>query len=243
MAAEAARLAEEQRAAELAQAEAARKQLEQEAADAAEQALLQARAAEAKRVADAAIAARAAADALQAEAANQSQVAEQQSIADARAAETERLANSARAARARARELARAERLQLAEAAQARSAAEIEQARQRYQVTDEDFNSVYQRFLVLERAIEGADIAQVIAVTQPSGTKVQQLLQLFENNVSIDARLSNVATRNAEATIVGTLKIQRLIRADGRVVDPPSNLATIAISSRYTGDGWSQISW
>ena len=110
-------------------------------------------------------------------------------------------------------------------------------------ITDDDLQQVYRRFSNLESAIEERDITRVISLTKPSGARVQQFLQIFENSQSLNAQIVNVSTRSNNATISGTLKILNITRTDGSVVQPPSSVSSIALTSSRTGGQWSVIEW
>ncbi|MFK7995295.1 MAG: hypothetical protein AB8B87_14215 [Granulosicoccus sp.] len=110
-------------------------------------------------------------------------------------------------------------------------------------ITDADLQLVYGQFTRLESAIENRDINAVIGLTERSGLRIQQVMQMFENNVSIQARLRNVSTLDSSGEIQGTLQITRLERADGSVTGPPLDLASVRLSSVRNGDSWSSIRW
>ena len=110
-------------------------------------------------------------------------------------------------------------------------------------ITDADLQQVYGQFAQLQNAIESRDINTVISLTQRSGARIQQVMQMFANNVAITARLRNVSTLDSAGEIQGTLQITRLERADGAVTGPPRNLSSVRLSSVRDGDGWSAISW
>ncbi len=110
-------------------------------------------------------------------------------------------------------------------------------------VSDADLQLVYQRFVNLQQAISQRDINAVVSLTQRSGVRVQQFMQMFENSTAIDARIKNVSTSNATGEIKGTLQINRVQRANGTYVKPPASLSSIALSSKRDEDGWSAISW
>ena len=165
--------------------------------------------------------------------------AEQQATAD-------RLAERARLSRERAKAAEFARTQAAAEAARqnnAQAQLQITPKPLNRSISDDDFDFVAGKFFALKTAIENKDIGSVIAVTQRSGRRVQQMLQLFENNVSVKARISNVASRNAEGVIVGRLQIQKLEKQSGVVVDAPANLSSITLTSKYGSDGWSAIAW
>jgi len=110
-------------------------------------------------------------------------------------------------------------------------------------ISDADLQQVYGRFAQLESAIENRDINAVIQLTQRSGVRIQQVMQMFENNTSIQAQLRNVSTLDANGEIQGTLQITRLTRVDGSVTGPPLNLGSVRLSSIKEDDGWSSIRW
>jgi len=110
-------------------------------------------------------------------------------------------------------------------------------------ISDDDLQLVYRRFANLQKAVRDRDINAVISLTQRSGIRVQQLMQMFENSVDIDARIRNVSTSNASGEIKGTLEIKKIKRADGSVSEPPASLAKIRLSSQREPAGWSAIRW
>ncbi len=110
-------------------------------------------------------------------------------------------------------------------------------------IGDDELQTVYRRFIDLQQAVSNRDINAVVGLTQRSGARVQQLMQIFENSTQIDARIRSVSTSNATGQIKGTLQINRIKRADGTFVEPPSALSSIPLSSQREGDGWSAISW
>ena len=110
-------------------------------------------------------------------------------------------------------------------------------------ISDADLQQVYQQFSELKDAIENRDIDTVLQLTRRSGVRIQQVLQMFENNVAVSARLSNVSTLESTGEIQGVLQITRLERADGSVTGPPLNLGSVPLSAVREGNGWSPIRW
>jgi hypothetical protein len=110
-------------------------------------------------------------------------------------------------------------------------------------ISDEDVRTVSQRFSLLERAIESRNITDLISLTEPSGLRIQQFLQMFENSESISARITGLSTRNVSGSITGTLRIDRVTRADGVVLPAPRELASITLTSQWRDGGWSVIDW
>ena len=110
-------------------------------------------------------------------------------------------------------------------------------------ISDAELQRVYGSFNQLVSAIESRDISSMIDLTELSGLRVQQFLQLFENNVGIEASLRNVSTLDASGEIQGILQVTRLVRADGSVTGPPFNLSSVHLSSVREGNGWSAIRW
>ena len=144
------------------------------------------------------------------------------------------------------RELAeqrRAERLAAEESRRAEAAAEAAVTAPFTGITDTDLQLVYERFANLVRAIENRDIAAVMSLTENSGARVQQLLQVFENSESLDARITNVSARSADRAITGTLRIETIRRADGSRVPPPPALQAVALTSTRDDGVWSAFDW
>ena len=171
-------------------------------------------------------------------------VAEEQKLADQAEANEKSAAQAQAAVDAQAAAQTQAEAQAAAEVKKQQAREELLLARVEPQpITDSDLQQVYKRFINLEAAIKSKDIETIIGLTQPSGARVQQFLQIFENSDAIDARIANVATRNADAAIIGKLKINSLVRLDGTVVNVPDNLKTITLTSIRGPQGWSLIDW
>ena len=118
----------------------------------------------------------------------------------------------------------------------------VQQAPQQ-SISDADLQSVYGQFIQLKDAIEARDIDAVLRLTVPSGIRIQQVMQMFENNVSISARLRNVSTLDAAGEIQGVLQITRLERLDGSVTGPSLDLGSVRLSAVRDSNGWSSIRW
>lgn len=160
--------------------------------------------------------------------------------ADARArvaAQEQAEADAQRSAQARLAEIDNerriAERARIAEdkARADEVARQLRQQQQSAEITDLEFNAVSARFFELKKAIEREDIESVIALTQPSQSRVQDMLQLFANNASLKVRLGNVTSRNVDGGIVeGELMIEKMNRP-------------LKVSSQRTANSWSLIKW
>ena len=110
-------------------------------------------------------------------------------------------------------------------------------------ITDQDLRQVYERFTQLEQAIETRNIDGVLRLTRRSGLRIQQVMQMFENNVAITASLGDVSTLDSAGEIRGTLRITRLERADGSITGPPLNFSSVRLTSAREDGGWSTIRW
>ncbi|MDB4222224.1 hypothetical protein N9850_00510 [Granulosicoccus sp.] len=110
-------------------------------------------------------------------------------------------------------------------------------------ISDDELQTVYIRFTELQSAISNRDISKVVDLTERSGLRVQQFMQVFENSVGIDVRIRNVSTSNATGEIKGTLQIKSIKRADGTLAAPPADLESIRVTTKRVGDDWSVIRW
>ncbi len=110
-------------------------------------------------------------------------------------------------------------------------------------ISDDDLQTVYRRFTDLQNAISDRDISTVVKLTERSGLRVQQFMQIFENSVGIDVRIRNVSTSNATGEINGTLQIRSIKRSDGTLAAPPADLESITVKTKREGDDWSVIRW
>ena len=170
--------------------------------------------------------------------------AEQANIQVERLADAERKAEAARLADAeRKAEAARLAKLAAAAVQQTVSVDTPATSSKQQIVSDADLNTVYKQFSELKNAIESMDINEVIALTRQSGARIQQFQQIFQNNRAVNAQITNVATNNAEGKIIGQLKISNLVRPDGAVIMPPTNLSSITLISVRGQNGWSAIAW
>jgi len=270
-AAEAERVAETERAAQaerLAEADRAAQEAERiaevERAEEAERIAEAQRAAEAARSAEAERVADAERQAASSQAEDDAAALSRQRAIDARAATDRRIAENRAAAqrqaladqaaqdRSAAQERVSRERAAAERAAAARAEAAAEQlARVDLEepvarpstIDDADVQTVYRRFSALESAIEAGDINGVTRLTQPSGRRIQQFLQLFENSRSIDARITGIATSRLSGSITGTLRIRSVMRSDGTRIEPGADLASIKLTSRRADADWSKIEW
>lgn len=252
--AEAERLAQQQAAREASARQAQEQTAREEAARLAEEQAArveqvrlaeQAARAEAERLEQA----RAAAAASSAQTIDADRIATDKRIAEERAALQRQQAREQRLREARERE-AQAEQARTAaqsetvnDSAQASAQPDESLATANQSISDDELQLVYRRFINLQKAISERDINSVVSLTERSGVRVQQFMQMFENSSEIDARIRNVSTSNATGEIKGTLQINRVRRANGSYVKPPASLSSIALSSKRGDDGWSAITW
>jgi len=119
-------------------------------------------------------------------------------------------------------------------------AAAEENARQ--PITDAEFENIVARFHQLKEAIEQGDLVQVEQLTQ--GESEQALFRgLIEKFKGIDISINGIRVRNADKSIVGTLRIERMLRDNGnRTVPGPSYRDRVILSRRVNGE-WSVIVW
>jgi len=165
--------------------------------------------------------------------------AARQRAADARATTivADRRATDRRIAEQRAAEARR----QAAEAVPVEETAPIVVARRA--IDDEDVQIVYSRLQAFRKALEERDIERVMALSNPSSARIQQLLQVFANSEAISTRIANVSTSTVDDSITGTLRIEAIRRTDGTRVRPPANLESLALTSTRSGTDWSMLSW
>jgi len=109
-------------------------------------------------------------------------------------------------------------------------------------VSDAEFESTVARFHQLKQAIEQGDSAKVEQLTQ--GDAELNLFQgLIENFKEIEISISGIRVRNVDKSIVGILRIERMLRENGnRTVPGPSYRDRKILSRRVKGE-WSVIIW
>jgi len=162
-------------------------------------------------------------------------------------------AESARATQAAAAAQAAAQRRERERAAELRAQQQEQElaqqqaerrARQATKITDADLQTVYNKFNRLSDAIVSGDIASVTSLTRRSpASRIQKLLQLFQNSQTITARVTKLAARQADAAISGTLEITGATGFNGAPIRVPVSLRYINLSSQRNNSGWSEIEW
>ncbi len=261
---EAARLAAERKAEEAAQqtareeALAAERQRDDEAAAqlaaelAAKEAAREAARAAAKAAADADATARAAAEAKAAEQRRAEQfAAAQQALAAARqlALQNDQLDQALDALQINNLNLARSrlssavalgeDNPRLAVVADAVNSAE-QNARE--PISDEEFEQIVGQFHQLKEAIERGNLSAVRRLAEGE-SELALFTRLIERFDQLDVSISGIRARDADKSIVGTLRIDQMTRDNGNLAIPSSSYRERQILSRRIGGEWTPIIW
>jgi len=128
-------------------------------------------------------------------------------------------------------------RLGILEARLERVVAEIKR-----RITDAEFDRVVRRFDGLKRAIEAKDMAVIDALTAESEQNAlfRQLMLNFE---SLHMEITGIRVRNADKSVTGNLRINRMVRENGDSAVPSSAFRDREMTSRLVDGEWSPIVW
>lgn len=162
------------------------------------------------------------------------QAAEAQRIAEAKAAQDAVAAEARRLAMAEA--AAEAEKKRLDDEARQRAAEAA------IPVSDADIASVMERFEILRRAIVRQEPDIMNGLTEPSSQN-RLFEQLIDDFAELDVSLLNIRVRNADKSIVATLRIDAMIRSNGDRAEPSDAYRDRDITTSRRNGKWSAIRW
>ncbi|MBX2839214.1 MAG: protein kinase [Gammaproteobacteria bacterium] len=109
-------------------------------------------------------------------------------------------------------------------------------------VTDTEFERVVESFHALKEAIETKDVALMKSLTEDSNQNAlfEQLMSRF---ASLDIAISGIRVRNIDRSIVGNLRIERMVRENGDLTTPSDTYRNRSIKSRRINGEWTLIEW
>jgi len=105
-----------------------------------------------------------------------------------------------------------------------------------------EFDLILEEFHELKEAIEAGNMAKVRRVTQGD---VQQALfaRLMEQFDRLEMSITGIRARDFDKSIVGTLRINRMVRENGNLASPSPSYEDRKILSRRIDGEWSSIIW
>lgn len=100
---------------------------------------------------------------------------------------------------------------------------------------------ILQRLGQVRALVEKKDLAALAALTAMSKDQSENLQALFDNYTTITTSLGKITTTNT--TLTTTLRIDKLITADGESVPIEDMLRSMPIRVPRSGDQWGPITW
>ncbi len=165
---------------------------------------------------------------------------QQNSLLDqARAALTENDLGTARDA------LRQAQRIELSNAQieQVEQAIDAGEANAREPISDDEFERIVGEFHQLKQAIERGDVRGIKRLTQNDGAQLELFVRLIDGFERLEVSITGIRARDADKSIVGNLRINRMIRSNGDRTTPSSSYQDRPIKSRRVNGIWSDIIW
>jgi hypothetical protein len=109
-------------------------------------------------------------------------------------------------------------------------------------VTDAEFERAVKSFHALKRAIETKDVASMdeLTVTSNQNALFAQLISRF---ASLDIEITGIRVRNTDRSVVGILRIDRMLRANGDLTMPSDTYRNREIKRRRINGRWTLIEW
>ena len=113
---------------------------------------------------------------------------------------------------------------------------------QQISVSDSDFYKVQRMFDGLKRSIEAKDTKTMdrISIASDQNQLFKQLMASFDK---LSIEIKDVLVRNADKSIVATLRIKSMVRKNGDQATPSDAYRDRQITSRRINGRWSRISW
>jgi len=112
----------------------------------------------------------------------------------------------------------------------------------RQPISDQEFNAILGEFHQLKEAIENGNTVAIYRLTN-GGEQAQLFSSLIERFERIEMSITGIRARDADKSIVGTLRIDRMIRENGNRSSPAPSYQDRTISSRRVKGVWSDIRW
>lgn len=109
-------------------------------------------------------------------------------------------------------------------------------------ISDEEFERIVAQFHQLKEAIERGDVTAIQRLAD-GDSELALFTRLIERFDQIDVSISSIRARDADKSIVGTLRIDQMIRDNGNRAIPSSSYRERQILSRRVAGDWTLIQW
>jgi len=112
----------------------------------------------------------------------------------------------------------------------------------RQPISDQEFNAILGEFHQLKEAIENGNKVAIYRLTT-GGDQAKLFTSLIDSFERIEMSITGIRARDADKSIVGTLRIDRMIRDNGNRATPSPSYQDRTISSQRINGDWSDIRW
>lgn len=109
-------------------------------------------------------------------------------------------------------------------------------------ISDEEFERIVGQFHQLKEAIERGNLTAIQRLAD-GDSELALFTRLIERFDQIDVSISGIRARDADKSIVGTLRIDQMIRDNGNRAIPSSSYRERQILSRRVAGDWTLIQW
>ena len=109
-------------------------------------------------------------------------------------------------------------------------------------ISDSEFDLIVGEFHELKEAIEQGNIAKVDRLTQ-GDEQLALFARLIERFERLEVSITGIRARDLDKSVVGTLRINRMIRSNGNRATPSPSYEDRKILSRRINGEWSSIVW
>ena len=116
------------------------------------------------------------------------------------------------------------------------------EANAREPISDQEFNLILGEFHQLKEAIENGNKVAIYRLTN-GGEQAELFSRLIDGFERIEMSITAIRARDVDKSIVGTLRIDRMIRDNGNRATPSQSYQDRTISSKRTNGVWSDILW
>lgn len=111
-------------------------------------------------------------------------------------------------------------------------------ARTRPEVSQSDLEAVYTSFSEIALILQNSD-TDALKAYLPESPKRRLLEQLMDQYISIDSTIVSLAAHGTRAEIAGTLRIGRMLKANGDLALPADSYRDMQVISEFVENQWS----
>lgn len=116
------------------------------------------------------------------------------------------------------------------------------QSNARDPISDSEFDLIVGEFHELKEAIERGDVAKVNRLTR-GDEQLALFTRLIERFERLDMSITGIRARDVDKSIVGILRIDRMVRENGNRATPAPSYQDRQITSQRINGEWSSIVW